>query len=83
MADARQWYVMRAYTMIAIAMKENIPALIFPILSPKLSKPTDKPPSMTEKCSHDKNVRSLAKNTLGSTRTGSAMRFCAVRWRSG
>lgn len=25
-------------------------------LSPKLSKPTDKPPSMTEKCSHDKNA---------------------------
>ncbi len=40
-------------------------------------------PTPTVKCSHDKNVRSLANATLGSTRTGSAIRFAAVRWRRG
>ena len=30
------------------------------------------------KCNHDKNVRSLANETLGSTLTGRAMRFAAV-----
>ena len=35
------------------------------------------------KCSHDRKVRSFAKETLGSTRTGSAMRFVAVRWSKG
>ena len=35
------------------------------------------------KWSHERKVRSLAKETLGSTRTGSAMRLVAVRWRRG
>ena len=35
------------------------------------------------KCNHDRNVRSFAKETLGSTRTGRAMRFAAVRCNSG
>ena len=52
-------------------------------LSPKFSKPTARPPRTTVKCSHDKNVRSLAKETLGSTLTGRAIRFAAVLWRRG
>ena len=35
------------------------------------------------KCNHDKKVRSFAKETFGSTRTGRAMRFVAVRWSNG
>lgn len=45
--------------------------------SPKFSNPMANPPSTTVKFSHDRNVRSLAKNTLGSTRTGSAIRLPA------
>ncbi len=52
-------------------------------LSPKLSKPTARPPSTTVKCSHERNVRSLANDTLGSTLTGRAMRLAAVRCKSG
>ena len=52
-------------------------------LSPKFNRPTASPPRTTVKCSHERNVRSLAKATLGSTRTGNAMRFAAVRWRRG
>lgn len=43
--------------------------------SPKLSIPMARAPSMTVKLSHDRNVRSLAKKTLGSTRVGRAMRL--------
>jgi len=80
---ALQWYVYSAYTMIAIATIENIAALIFPTLSPKFNNPTASPPRTTVKCNHDKNVRSLAKETLGSTRTGRAMRLVAVLWSRG
>lgn len=52
-------------------------------LSPKFNKPTARPPRTTVKCNHDKNVRSLAKETLGSIFTGSAIRFAAVLWRRG
>lgn len=52
-------------------------------LSPKFNKPTARPPRTTVKCNHDKKVRSFAKETLGSTRTGRAMRFVAVRWSKG
>lgn len=45
------------------------------IRSPKFNKPIASPPSTTVKFSHDKNVRSLAKNTFGSTRTGNAILF--------
>ncbi len=69
--------------------KEHIYATLFRqtrgmrTLSPKFRSPTAKPPSTTVKCSHERNVRSLANATLGSTLTGRAMRFAAVRWRSG
>lgn len=43
--------------------------------SPKLSMPMARAPRMTVKLSHDRNVRSLAKKTLGSTRVGRAMRL--------
>lgn len=46
---------------------------ILETLSPKFSKPTDKPPSIMVKFNHDKNVLSLAKNTLGSTLVGKAI----------
>lgn len=62
---------------------ENMPALIFPILSPKFRSPTASPPRTTVKWSQERNVRSFANATFGSTRTGSAMRLFAVRWRSG
>lgn len=52
-------------------------------LSPKFSKPTARPPRTTVKWSHERKVRSLAKETLGSTRTGRAMRFVAVRCKRG
>ena len=69
----------------AIATKVNIAALIRPVLSVlKLRRPIAKPPRTTVNWSHDRKVRSLAKNTrrlaeyvlplpLGSTRTGSAI----------
>jgi len=44
----------------------NKPAEILPTLSPKFNNPTDKPPNTTVKFNQDKNVRSFAKNTLGS-----------------
>lgn len=43
--------------------------------SPKFSMPIARAPRITVKFSHDKNVRSLAKNTFGSTRVGRAMRL--------
>ena len=43
--------------------------------SPKLSMPMARAPRMTVKLSHDRNVRSLAKKTLGSTRVGRAIRL--------
>lgn len=78
MLFARQWNVNRAYTIAAIATNVNRPALIFPILSPKLRRPIARPPRMTVKLSHERKVRSLAKKTLGSTRVGSAMRLPRV-----
>lgn len=47
--------------------------------SPKLSMPMARAPRMTVKLSHERKVRSLAKNTLGSTRVGRAMRL-PVNW---
>lgn len=46
---------------------------ILETLSPKFNNPTDSPPSMMVKFNHDKNVLSLAKNTLGSTLVGRAI----------
>jgi len=61
--------------MAPMAMTVKIPALIWPTLSPKLSRPTARPPRMMVKLSHDRKVRSLAKKTLGSTRVGRAIRL--------
>lgn len=73
MRPARQWKTARAYSMAAMATRVKQPALIWPTRSPKLSRPTARPPRMTLKLSHDRKVRSLAKKTLGSMRVGRAM----------
>jgi hypothetical protein len=59
-------------------MMVNRPAEIRPMRSPKLRRPTARPPRMTVKLSHERKVRSFAKKTLGSTRVGRAMRLPAV-----
>jgi hypothetical protein len=61
--------------MAAMAIRVKMPALIWPTRSPKLSRPTARPPRMTVKLSQLRKVRSLAKKTFGSTRVGSAMRL--------
>jgi hypothetical protein len=61
--------------MAIMATRVKSPALIFPILSPKLRRPIARPPRMTVKFSHERKVRSFAKKTLGSTRVGRAMRL--------
>ncbi|KAJ9104855.1 hypothetical protein QFC19_003816 [Naganishia cerealis] len=73
MALALQWYVTKAYTMVNMAINVNKPAETLPIESPKFKRPTPSDPKMTVKLSHDKNVLSLAKNTLGSTLAGRAI----------
>jgi len=70
---ARQWNVNKAYIMADMATRVKRPAEILPILSPKLSRPTARPPRMTVKFSHERKVRSLAKKTFGSTRVGRAI----------
>lgn len=77
MLFARQWYVNRAYAMVAMATTVKRTADVRPMLSPKLRSPTARPPSRTVKLSHERKVRSLAKKTLGSTRVGRAMRLPA------
>lgn len=61
--------------MAAMAMTVKSAAEMRPIRSPKLRRPTARPPRMTVKFSQERNVRSLAKKTFGSTRVGSAMRL--------
>jgi hypothetical protein len=61
--------------MAAMAMMVKRTAEMKAGRSPKFSMPTASAPRMTVKFSHDRNVRSLAKNTLGSTRVGSAIRL--------
>jgi hypothetical protein len=58
-----------------MAIVVKIAALIWPMRSPKLRRPTARPPRMMVKLSHERKVRSLAKKTLGSTRVGRAMRL--------
>lgn len=82
-ACARQWYVTRAYSIIATATRLNSAALNRPTRSPKLSRPAARADSVTVKLSQERNVRSLAKKTLGSTRTGRAIRLPAERCRRG
>ena len=64
--------------MAAMATRVKSPAEMRPTESPKFSRPTAKPPNMTVKLSHERNVRSLAKKTLGSTRVGRAIRLPIV-----
>lgn len=61
--------------MAAMAMMVKRPAEMRPTRSPKLRRPMARPPRMTVKLSHERNVRSLAKKTLGSTRVGRAIRL--------
>ena len=72
---ALQWYVIKAYIMVAMATPVKRKAEINAGRSPKFNIPIARAPRMTVKFSHDRNVRSLAKNTFGSTRVGSAMRL--------
>jgi len=55
---------MRAYNIVPIATNVNRPADIRPTLSPKLSRPTARPPRITVKLSQERKVRSLAKKTF-------------------
>ena len=59
--------------MAAMATSVKRPAEMRPTLSPKLRRPTARPPRMTVKLSHERKVRSLAKKTFGSTRVGRAI----------
>ena len=61
--------------MVAIATTVKRKAEMKAGLSPKFSIPMASAPRITVKFSHDKNVRSLAKKTLGSTRVGRAIRL--------
>ena len=61
--------------MVAMATSVNKPALIRPTLSPKFKSPMARPPRIMVKLSQERKVRSLAKNTLGSTRVGRAIRL--------
>lgn len=72
---ALQWYVTRAYIMVNMATPVNRKAEMKATRSPKLSMPMARAPRMTVKLSHDRNVRSLAKKTFGSTRVGRAIRL--------
>lgn len=72
-ALALQWYVTNAYTIVAIAMNVNKPALKRPTLSPKFNNPIANEPRMTVKFNHERNVLSLAKKTFGSTLVGNAI----------
>ena len=76
---ALQWYVTSAYTMVAMATPVKRKAEMKAGRSPKLSMPIARAPRMTVKLSHERNVRSLAKKTLGSTRVGRAMRLPVER----
>lgn len=58
-----------------MAMMVKRAAEMRPMRSPKLRRPTARPPRMTVKLSHERKVRSLAKKTLGSTRVGRAIRL--------
>ena len=61
--------------MAAMATSVKRAAEMRPTESPKLSRPTARPPRMTVKLSQERNVRSLAKKTFGSTRVGRAIRL--------
>lgn len=61
--------------MTNIAVRVKRLAEIRLIRSPKLRSPNARPPRTTVKLSQDRNVRSFAKKTFGSTLTGKAMRL--------
>jgi len=64
--------------MTTMATNVKTPAEIRPTRSPKFKRPMAKDPKRTVKLSQERKVRSLAKKTLGSTRTGRAIRFPGV-----
>ena len=71
---ARQWYVHTAYIITPTATTVNTIALQKPMLScEKFKRPTARVPRRTLKFIQERKVRSLAKKTLGSTRTGRAI----------
>lgn len=77
---ARQWNVTSAYTSAPRATRVNnaaeIKAAVGEVaLGEKFSRPVPRAPRRVVKCSQERKVRSLAKKTLGSTRTGREMRF--------
>lgn len=77
MLFARQWYVTSAYSSVKIDTAVKKKAEMKAGRSPKLSMPSERAPRMTVKLSQERNVRSFAKKTLGSTRVGRAMRLPA------
>lgn len=68
----------RAYIIVAIATTVNRKAEMKAGRSPKFNIPIARAPRITVKFSHERNVRSLAKKTLGSTRVGRAIRLPAL-----
>lgn len=61
--------------MVSMATPVNRKAEMKAGRSPKFSIPMARAPKITVKLSHDRNVRSLAKKTFGSTRVGRAIRL--------
>ena len=69
--STRHMYNRKLYTRSRQAMTVNAQAVMMLILScPKLRSVRAIPLTQIENSSHERNVRSTAKNTLGSTRTG-------------
>lgn len=73
----------KAYAIIIMATPVNKKASNRLTLSPKFNNPIPKEPKMIVKLSQLRNVRSLAKKTLGSTLVGKAILLPGVVWRSG
>lgn len=61
------------YATTAMATKVNPKAALIAISSPKLRRPAAMAPSTMPASYHERRVRSFAKYTFGSTRTGTAM----------
>lgn len=69
--------------MVSMATPVNRKAEMKAGRSPKFSIPMARAPKITVKLSHDRNVRSLAKKTFGSTRVGRAIRLPGAVCRRG
>jgi len=73
-----------AYNIVANAMPVNRnEEIMVGDEVPKFSMPTARAPRIMEKLSHERKVRSLAKNTLGSMRVGRAILLPGAAWRRG